>query len=442
MAGKLKTDSDTEAPDPMRWAREGNGARQRNPAGLVAALDVGTTKICCLIARTAGEEEPRVVGIGHQISRGMRGGAVVDMGAAETAIRATVEAAERMAGENIREVTVNVSGGSPTSRLVAYEVSIAGHQIGDADLRRILGPAQVLKEKSQDRELIHVIPVGYRIDGNRGVRDPRGMFGDRLGANVHLIGADAGAMRNLATCIARCHLGIGARVVSPYASATACLAADETKLGVTLIDMGGGTTSMAVFFDDELVHTDVIPIGGDHATNDIARGLLTPLAHAERLKTLHGSVLPSPCDDREILKVPLIGEEDDDHDGNPVPRSMLVGIIRPRVEETLEMVRARLEDAGFDRVVGRRVVLAGGASQLPGTVNLAGQVLDKRVRLGRPKVINGLAEAMLGPAFATCVGLLSHSLENRADGPGGSYRPMEEPRGRFGRLGQWLRENF
>jgi cell division protein FtsA len=182
-------------------------------------------------------------------------------------------------------------------------------------------------------------------------------------------------------------------------------------------------------------------VGGTLVTKDIARGLSTSLADAERIKTLYGSVSASPSDDREVIKVPLIGEEDE-REIQQVPRSMLVGIIRPRLEETFELVRARLEAAGFDKVAGRRVMLTGGASQLPGARELAGLVLEKQVRLGRPRPIEGLAEAASGPAFATCVGLLNHTVNNRAEASFGAYRPVEEPNGRFGRLGHWLRGNF
>ncbi len=409
--------------------------------GLITALDVGTTKVCCIIAGAGNDGLAHVIGVGHQAANGMRGGTIVDMGAAEASIRASVEAAEQMAGETIRKVVVNVSGGAPESRLIACEVSIAGHKIGDADLRRILEAAGQSAGHQQDRETIHAIPVGYSIDGNRGVNDPRGMFGDRLGVNMHVVTAASSVTRNLATCVARCHLDIAAQVVSPYASALSCLVEDEKQLGVTLIDMGGGTTSIAVFFDAELVHTDCIPIGGAHVTNDIARGLSAPLAHSERIKTLYGSAAPSPSDDREVIKVPLIGE-DDDAEINQVPRSMLVGIIRPRLEETFEIVRARLEEAGFDKAAGRRVVLTGAASQMTGARELAAMILDKQVRSGRPRPIDGLAEAMSGPAFATCTGLLRFAVNNPAGAPNHAYRPIEEPTGRLGRIGQWIRENF
>ncbi len=408
--------------------------------GLVAALDVGTAKVCCFIAR-GGDKGLEIVGIGHQVSRGLRCGAIVDMDASEAAIRATVEAAEQMAGENIRQVIVNLSGGVPKSRLIAYEFSIAGHEIGDSDLRRLLDPAALGGELDGARELIHAIPVGYSIDGNRGVRDPRGMYGQRLGVNMHTISAATGAVRNLEVSISRCHLDVETKVVSPFASALACLVDDEKQLGVTLIDMGGGTTSIAIFFDDELVHVDSIPVGGIHITNDIAQGLSTPLTHAERMKTLYGSAIPSPSDDREVIKVPMIGEEGAT-EASQVTRSMLVGIIRPRLEETFEMVRSRLDEAGFDKVAGHRVVLTGGASQLSGARELAAMIMDKQVRMGRPRPIAGLAEAVSGPAFATCAGLLAYAASNPSPGPGAAYRPMEEPNSRLGRFGQWIRENF
>jgi len=425
-----------------------SGVNHNKPrSGLIAALDVGTTKIGCLIARpstdksTTGIAGARIVGLGHHVSRGIRSGTIVDMEAVEAAIRSTVEAAEQMAGENIESVVVNLSAGKPKSRLIAFEVSSAGHEIGDADLRRILDPSHLVPEYRDDGELLHTIPVGYSIDGNRGVRDPRGMFGDRLGVNMHTISARSGPIRNLETAIARCHLGVQGMVVSSYASALACLVEDEKQMGVTCIDMGGGTTSIAVYFDGELVHTEALPLGGQHITNDIARGLATPLDHAERMKTLYGNAVPSANDDREVIKVPLVGEENSG-ETNQVPRSMLVGIIRPRAEEIVEMARDRLAAAGFDKVAGRRAVLTGGASQLPGMAELAGRVLDKQVRIGCPHPIEGLAEAAAGPAFSACVGLLCYALEHKETTPSSAYRPLPETHGRFGRLGQWLKENF
>ena len=409
-------------------------------SGLIAALDIGTTKVCCFIAQVEGEDNIRVVGIGHQKSRGLRAGVVVDMDTAEESIRGAVHAAEQMAGETIRDVFVNLSCGAPTSQTVAVEVAIAGHEIGDPDLRRVLSQGYLFSDGS-DRETIHSIPVSYTIDGSRGIRDPRGMYGDRLGVNMHVVSASAGPVRNLKTCVARCHLDLQALVVSPYAAGLATLVEDEMDLGVTCIDMGGGTTSIAVFFDGEVVFTECVPVGGLHVTSDIARGLSTPLVHAERMKTLYGSALATAADEHEVIDVPQVGE--DDHAmPNHVPKSILVGIIQPRLEETFELVRARLEASGFDRLAGRRVVLSGGASQLQGVRDLAALVLDKQVRMGRPLRVGGLADATAGPAFAACAGLLHYAATRFSDARQRPRRAPADEEGVLGRLGGWLRENL
>jgi cell division protein FtsA len=411
--------------------------------GLIAALDVGTTKVACFLARVQDDGVPRIAGIGHQVARGMRNGAVVDMEVLEHSIRASVDAAEEMAGERVRTVVVNIAGGQPHSANVKVEVAMNGHPVGEADIRRMLEHGRAHHE-SAERELIHAIPVEYTIDGNEGVRDPRGMFGERLGVAIHVISAAVGPVRNLSTVVNRCHLDIEARVISPYAAGLACLVEDEKELGVTCIDMGGGTTSLAVFLGGQLVHTDVIAVGGAHVTNDIARGLSTPLASAERMKTLYGSAIPSAADDREILKVPLVGE-DEDGAANSVPRSMLIQIIQPRLEETFELVRSHLEHGGFDKLAGRRVVLTGGASQMQGVRELAGLVLDKQVRLGRPVGLQGLPEATGGPAFSACAGLIRYALAHapaptrgrrQAVAEGGDSGPG------LGRIGRWLKRNF
>lgn len=423
-------------------------ASTKSRTGMVAALDVGTTKVCCLIARMDGQRgpdgksAPRVVGIGHQVSQGFRKGTVTDLDQAEASIRAVVEAAEQMAGENIDRVVVNLSGGKQRSRRIAYEISIAGHEIGDADVRRVLDPANMNGEKTEDREFIHTIPVAYKVDGSGGVVDPRGLFGERLGVNTHIITALRGPLRNLETAVSRCHLAIEDVVVSPYASALGCLSDDEKKMGVTCIDMGGGTTSVAVFLDGELVHTNVLPLGGEHVTNDISRGLVTFLTHAERMKTLYGNALPSASDDQQVIQVPPMGDESVE-DANAVPRSMLVGIVRHRIEEIFEQIRDRLAASGFDKVAGRGLVLTGGASQLAGVAEVASRILDKQVRLGRPLAMGGLPDAAARPTFSTCRGLLQYALGHRTeeadmDERSGGVQPAD----RMGRIGKWLRENL
>ncbi|HSR56109.1 MAG TPA: cell division protein FtsA [Alphaproteobacteria bacterium] len=413
--------------------------------GLVAALDIGTSKIACFIARIEASGTIRVIGIGHHASDGVRSGMITDVEAAENAVLATVHAAEQMAGETIDEVVVNLSGGAPSSDVLHYDVSIAGHEVGDGDVRKVLAQGHAACASS-DRELIHCVPVGYSIDGAKGIRDPRGMYGDRLGVNMHMVTATTGAVRTLVTCLARCRLEVADIVISPYAAGLSALVEDEINLGATVIDMGAGTTSVAVFYDGHLIHADNVPIGGAHVTADIARGLSTPLAHAERMKTLYGNAMASGSDNRDMIEVPLMGEEDR-HQGNTVPRSMLVGIIRPRLEETFELIRGRLEMTGYDKIAGRRMVLTGGASQLQGVAELAADVLDKQVRRGRPLKIAGLADSTHGPAFAACAGLLTYAQRRPDEAPAAALAARartltQEPNGLIGRFGLWLRENL
>ncbi len=407
--------------------------------GLVAALDVGTTKTVCFIARVENGSA-RLVGVGHQASRGIKTGTVIDLDAAQQAMLNAVHAAEQMAGETIEGVIVNISGGNPSSRTSIHEIAVGGHEIGDTDMRKVHDQGRQVPDVA-DRTNLHAIPVGYSIDGSRGIRDPRGMYGQRLGVHVHAISATTSAIRNLVGCVARCHLDVRGVVVSPYAAGLAALVDDERDLGVTLIDMGGGTTTIAVFFDGQVVYIDSVPIGGLHVTSDIARGLSTPLAHAERMKTLYGSALASASDEKEMIDVPLVGEENH-HNANHVPKSILTGVIQPRVEETFELVRSRLEASGLDNLAGRRVVLTGGASQLSGVRDLAALILDKQVRMGRPMRVHGLAEAIAGPAFATGTGLLVHALLPVGEPIRRRRSETAAASGLFGRLGLWLKENF
>jgi cell division protein FtsA len=408
----------------------------RPRGSLVSAVDIGTSKICCFIARVEAEG-PRIIGIGHQVSRGVRGGMVVNLEAAGDSIRNAVHAAEQMAGETIERVVINQSGGFMPSRIVQAEIGIAGHEIGEADTREVLERGYQMRE-SDDSQVIHSIPVGFSVDGSRGIRDPRGMVGERLGVNMHLVTATAASVRNHTAVIGRAHLNVDALVVSPYAAGLSCLVEDEMDLGVTVIDMGGGTTTVGVFFDGNMVFADTVPVGGGHVTSDIARGLSTPLAHAERLKALFGSAISATRDERETIAVPQIGEEEDGH-VNHVPKSLLVSIVAPRIEETFELVRNRLEVSGLDKLAGRRVVLTGGACQLHGVRELAALILDKQVRIGRPLHIGGLAESTHGPAFSTTAGLLHFAVSERVETP----RPRRHAAGgMLGRVGTWLRENL
>lgn len=255
---------------------------------------------------------------------------------------------------------------------------------------------------------------------------------------VRGVTANAATLRNLISCVERCHLEVERVIVAPLAAGRACLTDDEAELGATLIDLGGGTTSIGVFSEGEMVFADSIPMGGIHVTNDIARGLTTPTAHAERMKVLYGHAMTTTTDKHEQIDVPQVGENDVATMAQ-VPRSLLIGIIQPRLEEIFEMVRARLEHSGFDKVGGRRVVLTGGGAQMPGTRELAQLILDKQVRIGRPMPLMGLGETYQGPAFSTALGLLFYATQ-----PNTEFRVIntgDGARNLLGRIGEWFREN-
>ncbi len=412
---------------------------------VIAALDIGSSKIACFIARIVDDEGRfQVMGVGHQASAGIKGGTVVDLGAAELSIRQCVSAAEKMAenalsGYPLRDVMINVPGIHARSHNFGVDVNLLGHEVTDNDIRRALARAQDHVTGS-GQEMVHAIPTGFAIDNRGGIRDPRGMLGQVMSVDVHLVTGEATALRNTAACIEASHLDVVALCLSSYAAGLSSLVDDEMDLGCTVIDMGAGVTSFAVFQGGSLIFADALPLGGQHVTSDIARGLTTSMMDAERMKALYGSAMATMADENELIDVPVVGEDERTHP-NHVPRSLLVGIIQPRLEEILELVRARLQDTGVSAIAGRRVVLTGGASQIPGLRDLAQLVLDKQVRLGRPLRIQGLAEAVNGPAFSTTAGLLTYLSERSHEAPDDILAQVE-PGSLWERVRYWLRENW
>lgn len=435
----------------------GKGTSQNGSSGrkvrLLTVLDVGSSKVSCVIARLRPHESGallpgrthrmEVLGIGHQRSRGVKSGVIIDLDAAEQSIRLAVDAAERMAGLTVESLIVNISSGRLKSETFTASVNLGGHEVEQADIRRVLaaGAKQAL---AAERHLVHSLPVGYTLDGERGIRDPLGMLGDSLGVDMHVLTADAAPLRNLELCINRCHLSVEAIVATPYASGLAALVGDEAEMGAACIDMGGGTTTISVFSESKFIHADAVAIGGNHVTMDVARGFSTRMEDAERLKVMYGSALPSAADDRDLISVPPIGDDERDVP-NQYPRSVLTRIIRARVEETLELVRDRLNQSGLGHIVGKRVVLTGGASQLPGMPEAARRILARNVRIGRPLGIAGLPEAAKGAAFAATVGLLIYpqvaGIEERSV-KAASSGLMTGTGGRIQRVSQWLKESF
>lgn len=428
----------------MSWRGKDTAPKRK---GIVTVLDVGSSKVCCIVARLRPCEDSQllkgrthsvqVIGIGHQKSQGVKSGVVVDLDRAEGAIRLAVDAAERIAGLTVDSLFANVSAGRLRSETFGATVKLGGHEVDASDVDRVLaaGTKQSLRA---ERQVVHSLPVGFSIDTERGVRDPSGMVGEELGVKMHVLTGDAAPLRNLELAINRAHLSVERMVATPYASGLAALVDDELEMGAACIDMGGGTTTISVFAEGKFVYADALPVGGNHVTMDLARGLSTRLEDAERLKVMHGSILPGLSDERDIVSYQPIGAEEAD---GPIqiPRSVMSRIIRARVEETLELLRDRLNKSGFSSAVGKRVVLTGGASQLSGLPEAARRILGRNARIGRPLGVAGLPEAAKGPAFSAAVGLLVYpqiaSFENRSHGRMSTMRSTGTG-GRLNRVGQ------
>ena len=425
-------------------------ALSRSP--VVATVDLGATKAACFIMKASGvnreERTLTAAGVGYVASRGVRGGAVVNVEEAANAIALCVERAENVAGLNVSGITVTTAGGSMASIRVRSQISLGARPISDNDLMRA-NRAALDQVKLGDRRAIHLLPITWSVDGQAGVRDPRGMFGRALGLELLVVTIAESAFQTLVHTVESAHLAFEGVVAAPYASALAALEDDEMDLGCICIDMGGGSTSVAVFQHGALIHIDSLPVGGSHVTADIARGLTTSMAGAERIKTVHGSAIASINEDREMIEAPPRG---DDPAAGPVvaPRSLLKGIIAPRIEETLELLRDRLKAQGVSIGSEFSLILLGGASQLEGVREVAVRVFDRPARLGRPKRVPHLAEMASGPAFCAAAGV----LQRAAFGPRevatsralAGLKPLAEPTDPQApvllRIRDWLRDNL
>ena len=354
-----------------------------NRSHTLSVIDIGTNKIVCLVA----ELEPvnsadsirgrshscRVLGIGHQRSAGVKAGVIVDMEAAELALRHAIDAAERMAKVFIDSAYVNLSGGrlDSVTHVGTTPLRNATVSAGDID-RAILAAGQSMMRPG--RAIMHALPVNFSLDHGGALRDPIGMVGTELSCGLHTVSGDLTATRNLMLAVERCHVDVESVVATPYASGLSCLIDDEVDMGAVVVDMGAGTTTFGVFSHGRLIHADGIAVGGYHVTLDVARGLSTRLSDAERIKTLFGSVVSGSADDRDVIAVPQVDEGDRDVETH-LPRAHLTRIIKPRVEEILELVRDRLKNAGHGAESGARIILTGGASQLTGLPDLARRIL-------------------------------------------------------------------
>ncbi len=368
---------------------------------IIVGIDVGTTKVCTLVARLENDSQLRILGVGIEPSKGMRKGSVVDMNAAGAAIARSIEKAERTSGLEIESALVSLAGSHITSENSRGVVGVSGRTIGNDDVARAVEAARAVTIP-HNREMIHVIQRDFVVDGQGGIRMPIGMHGYRLEVETHVITAAAATVENLRQAVAAAGVRASQFVLNPLASAEVVLSDAEREMGVVVCDIGGGTTDMAVFIDGDVWHTMVLGVGGNHVTSDIAHGLHLPVDQAEAIKLKHGHALQSEISPEEAFYIHPFGEED------PVTilRSDLTHIIEARVEEIFSLVLQEIKRSGYDGLLPAGMILTGGVSKLPGIRQLAKDVLGMPVQIAQPKGMIGMIDQLDSPAFATSVGLL------------------------------------
>jgi len=370
---------------------------------LIAALDIGSSKVSALIATRDGEERLRVLGTGQRESRGVSRGYVTDIEKSEFAVREAVEQAERMSGVTIEDVWASYGAGGLTSSVANVEVELGGHQVEPSDIEQLLAAGREAIDQT-GKVVLHAHPALYTIDGAQEVQQPIGLHADRLGVDIHVIAADAAPLRNVDYIIRAAHLGVRAIVASPIAAAFACLSEEERDLGVALVELGAGVTNVSLHYGGILVGLRSIPLGAKDISDDIAATFGVNRRDAERLKCFYGSAMTSPRDNHELIDANQIGAEEG---AEPVriTRAQLMMVIRHRVEELTNEIDSALKSLGFGGPVGRPVVLTGGGAELKNIADYMQGVLGRTVRVGRPKTLAGLPDAHSGPAFSTLVGL-------------------------------------
>lgn len=399
-------------------------------------VDIGTTKVCVIVGDHEEDGEVHIAGMGTSPSTGVRKGVVVDLDATTRAIEEAVDRAERMAGVRITGAAVAVSGehvASQNSRGVVA-VARADHEIGENDVTRVVEAARMAAIPAADREIIHLLPRDFVVDGQDGVKNPVGMYGTRLEVEAHIVTGASTLVANLLKCVQRAGIEAEDLVLEPLASGEAVLSPAERELGVALVDIGGGTTSLGIFTGGSLCYAAVLPVGGSHITTDVAVGLRTPIAEAEKLKVRHGCAMASMAAEGETIETCGIGTREPRH----LPRRALAEIIEPRIAEILALVQSQLRRSGYGHLIPAGVVLTGGTALLRGLAEMASSHLGLPARIGVPEVAGTMADTVGSPMYATGVGLVRYSARRRA---GKALSRAGDGAGTlFGRVRQWLRE--
>lgn len=373
---------------------------------IIVGLDIGTTKICCVVGEIDADGGLNVIGVGSAPSKGLRKGVVINIESTVQSIKEAVEQAEIMCGREIDEVYTGISGGHIYGITSSGMIVIKDQEINEDDIHRVVETARAVEIPS-DREVVHILPQEFIVDDQDGIREPIGMSGKRLEAKVYIVTASVASSENLIKCANRTGLQVSDIVLQQLASAEACLTPDEKELGVALVDIGGGTSDIAIFTESSLKYTSVISLGGNHFTNDIAVGLRTPIREAERIKKKAGIARVGDVVDGEELEVPSVGGREP----RKIPRKFLAQIIEPRAEEILNLLGKEIENSGYRELLAGGVVFTGGTAQLEGLIPLAEQILQLPCRVGRPRNIKGLVDIVGGPQYSTAVGLMLYGLK-------------------------------
>lgn len=381
----------------------------RKKNGVVAGLDIGTYKVCALVGETNGEGI-EVIGVGTHPSEGLRKGVVVDIESTVQSIRHAVDQAETMAGCEIHTVFSGIAGGHIKGFNSHGLIGLKGREVTERDVEKVLDAARAVAIP-MDQDVLHVLPQGFVVDDQEGIRDPVGMAGARLEAKVHLVTGSSMSTQNILKCCERNGLDVEEIVLEPLASAEAVLSEEEKELGVALVDIGGGTTDLALFHQGSVKFTSVLALGGNHLTGDLAAGLRTPLVEAERLKQTYGFAMARLAREDEMVEVPGLGPRQPRH----VSRQVLCEILESRVEEILGLVQREIMRSGLETSLVSGIVLTGGATLLHGMSDLAEEVFSLPIRMGVPQHVGGLADIVSNPMYATGVGLVLHGLRKRAE---------------------------
>lgn len=402
---------------------------------LIVGLDIGTSKVVALVGEVTAEGGIEVIGLGSHKSTGLKKGVVVNIESTVQSIQRAVEEAELMAGCRIHSVYAGIAGSHIRSLNSHGIVAIRDREVLPLDVERVIDAAQAVAIPA-DQKVLHILPQEYLVDDQEGVKKPLGMSGVRLEAKVHLVTCAVNAMQNIEKCIRRCGLDVDDVILEQLASSYAVLTEDEKDLGVCLVDIGGGTTDIAIFTDGAIRHTGVIPIAGDQVTNDIAMALRTPTPNAEELKVKYACALASLARPEETIKVPSVG----DRPPRDLSRQALAEVVEPRYEELFNLVQAELRRSGFEELLAGGIVLTGGTSKMEGVVDLAEEIFHMPVRLGAPQSVAGLSDIVSNPIYATGVGLLQYGLAQESEGRKRSRRRTEESF--IDRLKGWFQGQF